>query len=508
MRKIMRRICSPAVCLLLAVMIFATAVPMEASAKVGYTYNYDFWGDTQYSPDSYEVSTVVNAASLGLELNLMNPEGLCVLGDMIYVCDTGNNRILELKRISTEKIELVRVIESFTAPADYEKPLTFLKPSDISVTSDGYMYIADQNNYRVLKLDMDLNYVMEFLKPTDPTFNQEMEFAPKKIAIDTAGRLYCTAVSVNQGLMKYEPDGEFTGFFGATPVTYNLWDFIWKRWLSTQAQRDQMADFVPTEYSNIYMDYEGFIYATIIGAEDEEVLDGQLDVVRRLNLLGNDILIRNGEFDIIGDLYYGETEGYIGSSKFTDVTALENDVYVALDRNRGRLFAYDEQGRLMFAFGGGGTVEGCFRYASAIDHVGHDLLVLDSSASSLTVFTPTEFGALVYRAIEEFQNGLYTESGNTWREVMELNGNYDLAYIGIGRALFQEKKYKEAMEYFKLKYDEENYSRAFKQYRKEWVEDNIGLVIAAAFLVLCLPLIIGRIKAIKYEIDRAEIFIK
>lgn len=508
MRKIMKRICSPAVCLLLAVMIFATAVPMKASAKVGYTYNYDFWGDTQYSPDAYEVSTVVNAASLGLEKNLISPEGLCVLGDMIYICDTGNNRILELKRVSTEKVELVRIIESFTAPADYEKPLTFAKPTDISVPGDGYMYIADQDNFRVLKLDMDLNFVLEFLKPSDATFNQEMQFAPKKVAIDTAGRLYCTAASVNQGIMKYEPDGSFTGFFGATPVTYNFWDFIWKRWLSTKAQREQMADFVPTEYSNIYMDYEGFIYATVIGSDDAEVLDGKIAVLRRLNLLGNDILIRNGEFDILGDLYYGDTEGYEGSSKFSDVTALENDVYVALDRNRGRLFAYDEQGRMMFAFGGGGTVDGCFRYATAIDHMGHDLMVLDSSTCSLTVFIPTEFGSLVYRAIEEFQNGKYTESGNTWREVMELNGNYDLAYIGIGRALFQEGKYKEAMEYFKLKYDEENYSRAFKQYRKEWVEDNIGLIIAAAFIVVCLPLIIGRIKAIKYEIDKAEIFIK
>lgn len=508
MRKNIKRFYSPAVCLLLAVMMIVTAVPTDASAKVGYTYNYDFWGDTQYSPDAYEIATVVNAASLGLEKNLMAPEGLCVFGDMIYICDTGNNRILELKRISKEKVELVRVIEEFKAPAGYEKPLTFAKPSDISVTDDGYMYIADQNNFRIVKLDMDLNLVLEFLKPTDATFRQDLDFAPKKLGVDSAGRVYCTAMSVNQGLLKYEADGTFSRFFGATPVTYNFWDFIWKRWLSTKAQREQMVDFVPTEYSNVYMDYEGFMYVCTMTPEAADILDGVTDVVRRLNLLGNDILVRNGEFDIIGDLYYGETQGYVGSSRFIDITAMENDVYVALDRNRGRLFAYDDQGRMLFAFGGGGSIDGCFRYASAIDHIGHDMLVLDSSDCSLTVFTPTEFGGLVYQAIEEFQSGQYTESGNTWRKVMELNGNYDLAYVGIGRALLQEKQYKEAMEYFELKYDEENYSRAFKQYRKEWVEDNIALVIAAVFLVLCVPLIVGRIKAIKREIDKAEIFIK
>ena len=64
------------------------------------------------------------------------------------------------------------------------------------------------------------------------------------------------------------------------------------------------------------------------------------------------------------------------------------------------------------------------------------------------------------------------------------------------------------MEYFELKYDEDNYSRAFKQYRKEWVEDNIVVILIGLFVVLCVPLIIGKIRAIKWEIDSAEIFKK
>ena len=31
---------------------------------------------------------------------------------------------------------------------------------------------------------------------------------------------------------------------------------------------------------------------------------------------------------------------------------------------------------------------------------------------------------------------------------MKRNGNYDLAYIGIGRALLQQKQFKEACDYF------------------------------------------------------------
>jgi hypothetical protein len=69
-----------------------------------------------------------------------------------------------------------------------------------------------------------------------------------------------------------------------------------------------------------------------------------------------------------------------------------------------------------------------------------------------------------------------------------------------------EGEYKEAMEYFELKWDDDNYSRAFKQYRKIWVEENIFWIVVALFLVMCVPLGVGRIRRIKWEIDTADIF--
>ena len=160
----------------------------------------------------------------------------------------------------------------------------------------------------------------------------------------------------------------------------------------------------------------------------------------------------------------------------------------------------------MFVFGGNGNMDGYFRQPAAIDHMGHDLLVLDSVDCSITLFSTTEFGGLVYDAIEQFQDGKYYESGETWKQVMAQNGNYDLAYIGIGRSLLRQEKYHEAMDYFELKWDYKNYSKAFKQYRKEWVEEHIVLIVLALFLVLCLPLMVGKVKKIKHEIDTADIF--
>lgn len=497
MKKTLKRMAA----LALSVMTLAGS-NLVVHADTGYTYGYDWWGDVQYSPDAYKTVAVYTAVELGLDTKLNAPQGLFVTGNSIYLCDTGNNRILELERRDKDTISLVRVIDHITGEVENRE---FAAPTDIAVSEEGFLYIADRDNNRILKLDHDGNFMMEFTKPVDATFDQSLSFLPSKIAIDTAGRVYCVATNANKGLIKYENDGTFSGFIGATPVTYDWTDYIWKK-LATQEQRAQMESFVPTEYDNVYMDYEGFIYACTTNVSEEDLDSGAADPIRRLNMMGNDILVRNGDWYIIGDLYWGSGGGYEGPSLITDVTAMENDVFFGLDKTRGRLFAYDDQGRMLYCFGGNGNMDGYFKQPSALDHMGHDLLVLDSLDNSLTLFTPTEYGSSIYNAIEQFQNGDYEESGESWQAVMDMNGNYDLAYIGIGRSLLRQERYHEAMDYFRLKLDDDNYSKAFKQYRKEWVEDHIVLIFAGVFLVLCVPLAIGKLKEIKREIDHADIF--
>ena len=499
MRKIIKRV---GILLTSAVMLMGSSMAVCATGESSYTYNYDFWGDVQDSPDAYQVTGVYTSTELGLETRLSSPSGMYVNGNLLYICDTGNNRIIEIERTGKEQFEVRRIIDSFKGDVEVT---TFSGPTDIAISEDGEIFIADKGNGRILKLDKDLNYIMQFDKPVDNTLDPTVSFSPNKIVIDTAGRVYCIATGINQGLIKYENDGTFSGFVGATKVTFDFADYIWKR-LATEEQRAQMISFVPTEYDNIYMDHEGFIYACTSNATEADLDSGAADAIRKLNLMGNDILVRNGNWFVLGDIYWGEGGGYVGPSKFTDVTVFPNDIYVILDRNRGRIFSYDDQGRMLYAFGGNGNMDGYFRQPVAIEHMDHDLLVLDSQDCSITLFTPTEFGSLVYQAIEQFDAGAYTESGETWQKVMDINGNYDLAYIGIGRSLLRQERYHEAMEYFELKYDYENYSKAYKQYRKEWVEEHIVIIFIVAFGVLIVPLAVGRIKQIRHEIDTADIF--
>ena len=108
--------------------------------------------------------------------------------------------------------------------------------------------------------------------------------------------------------------------------------------------------------------------------------------------------------------------------------------------------------------------------------------------------------------IREKMKAAGISSRSAYIRAMALNGNYDLAYIGLGRALLRQKRYKEAMEYFEVKYDDENYSKAFKQYRKEWVEDHIVWIIVGILVLFLVPMGIGKIRALKHEIDTDEFF--
>ena len=159
---------------------------------------------------------------------------------------------------------------------------------------------------------------------------------------------------------------------------------------------------------------------------------------------------------------------------------------------------------MLWAFGTRGNIGGAFTSAVSVEHMGYDLFVLDQLENSVTVFTPTEYGTMIYDAIETYLDGQYDRSADLWRDVMKLNANYPLAFRGIGRALLRQEKFSEAMSYFKKAHDPENYGRAFKLYRKDWVEKNAGWLVLILAAALVVPLAIGRVKRMKWEVIEHE----
>ncbi len=468
--------------------------------STSYTYGYDYWGDVQESPDAYRVVKVLNSANLGLDVRMTAPQGLFIRNDDLYVVDTSNNRIIQID-IKDAKYEVKRIIDH----VEGGEPEKFNSPYDVFVDAEDNIYVTDFYNHRIVMMDKDLNWMKEFTKPTDATFDQSLDFLPKKLVVDVAGRVYALVTNCNKGIVKYEADCSFAGFIGATPVSVSTAEYIWKRYFQTQAQREASAAFVPTEYENIYIDGDGFIYATTTNFSEYDLKWDNAKPIRRLNGLGGDILVKNDHYPPIGDLWWLEGEStYYGPTKMTDVTVFDNEIYVVLDRVRGRMFGYDNQGIMLWAFGTRGNIEGAFTSPIAIEHSGFDLYVLDQLENSITVFTPTEYGTIIYDAIEKYQSGEYNESAEIWQDVLKFNANYPLAFRGVGRTLLRQNKYEEAMEYFKMAHDRDNYGRAFKLYRKEWIEKNILWVFLGLAVVLIVPLVLGRIKRMKWEVIMHE----
>jgi len=476
--------------------LFAITLVMCLSAvsvfadPTNYTYNYDFWFEQVSSPDAYRVSNYILGTSLGVG-HFRGPRGLFIRENRIYICDSGNDRILKIE-VDANGNHAVKANVSSVVINGVVSP--FKNPNDIFENRDGNLYIADTDNHRVLILDNNWRYISSIEKPDDESLGEFTDFIPDKLVVDFANRVFIQARNINKGLMEFDSRWEFSGYMGANKVVVNPVDYIWKL-LSTQAQKARMDLFIPTEYSNVAMDRDGFVYVTNS--------NGQTKPVRRLNAMGQDILIRNGYEDPVGDLAEGNAAGIRGRSRFIDVAAFDNDSYACLDMARGRIFMYDFQGNLLYAFGGVGNREGSFLKVSALDKMGYSLYVLDADAATLTRFDLTDYGKLINDALDEYKAGRYETSAVLWEKVLKMNGNYDLAYIGIGRAALRQKEFQKAMKYYKLKHYREGYGKAFQLYRKQWMEENLWWILLIIGLAIVLPFAVRiTIKTIK-EIKEA-----
>jgi tetratricopeptide (TPR) repeat protein len=492
--RLFKRFTSVMALLLVASLLVGSADAYANSSDGNhYTYTYDCWGIDRESPDAYSVTRTITGSDYECG-NFKEPQGIYVVGTETYVVDTGNNRLVHFT-YQNDSFKLVEVIDSYTDANG--KKVSLNGPQDCYVTEAGEIYVADTGNEKIVHMDKNKKEVKVIGRPDDDTYT-EQSFLPQKLVVDSSNRIFAQVQNINKGFMEFDAQGGFTGYVGASEVTYDFFTYLWKM-VATKEQREKMELFVPTEYSNLCLDSEGFIYATI------STFDGAVESaepIRKLNAKGTDILVRNGYEDPYGDYRYTDSGEMSGSSKFNDICCLDNDVYYALDTNKGRIFAYDFQGNMLYAFGGHGYKAGYFINPSAIEDLGDSLLVVDQNLGTITQFTLTDYGKLINEGLAEYKIGEYEKSADIWQQVLKLNGNYDQAYIGIGRALLRQKKYKEAMSYFKLKLDATNYSKAYKLYRKEWFEDNISVILIILVIIVLLAFGVSFVKKARREVEK------
>ena len=178
---------------------------------------------------------------------------------------------------------------------------------------------------------------------------------------------------------------------------------------------------------------------------------------------------------------------------FTDICVDEKGIVTVAERLNGKIYQYDQDGRMLVAFGGLGEKKGTFTRVSALDVDSRgNILILDRINCNIQVFEPTEFIQLVHQATSAYNDGDYAGSYELWRQVLAIDENYDLAHVGIARAYYKQEQYKLSMEESKLVGDRDTYTMAFDEYKYVVLRENFLLIIliAAAIIAAVITLVL------------------
>jgi tetratricopeptide (TPR) repeat protein len=317
------------------------------------------------------------------------------------------------------------------------------------------------------------------------------EFKPSKLVVDSANRIYVVVQSSYEGIIELNADGTFSRYFGVNVPKVNLIDYFWKS-ISTDQQKEQMKKTFAPAFNNVAIDADGFVYAVTYD-------NASIFMAFRFNSAGINVMREEGTTFVEGDIYNWNDV----MSQFVDIAVTDYGTYAVLDKAKGKIFIYDYDGQLLNAFGSIGKTMGSYQNPSGITWLGNKLIVTDSALKCAYILEPTEFGKSALLASEKYFNGKWDEALTLNEEILKLNSNYEVAYVGIGKNYLMKDDYEKAMYYFKLGNNREFYSKAFNGYRGEVLKENFGIV-AVIFVIFIVMIVVSEVRYHKKEGGRSE----
>ncbi len=461
------------VLLLTVLCLFCSTVSAAVAQNAYNTYTYDSYNTAVYTASAYEVDRVVKGRNLGIE-GFNSPNDVYAFENRLYLLDSGNSRIVVLSSAGT----LERIIK----PVDNSgEPIEFIEAYGIFVCSDGRILICDKKAACVYAFDANGKQIFTLETPQSNLIPDGFRFEPVKAIEDSGGVIYVLSAGSYGGALQFEKDQSFLGFYGSEKVAVTskvLLNYFWKK-LLTDEQAEGLERTLPVEFISFDIDGNDFIYTIRRG---NDVSSGQ---VRKLNARGDSIL---------PDRVYGDLNT---ESMLSDITVDENGFFTIIDNLSGKLFQYDADGRLLYAFGGLGNLDGCFTNAVAVESIGDNLYVLDADRNSLTVFRPTDFALDIRKALLCYQKGAYLDAEQPWRNVLKADFKYEYAGIGLGKVLEKKGDYKGAMEYYRLGVRRDLYSDAFSELRSAWIRQWLPVLMSVFVIVLVASLVLSKKKSKK-----------
>lgn len=465
----MRKFNRFAVLVLVLLITAAILGPITAYAETPYvTYTVNGYGQIRQTQTAYLAYATIT--KFGEDVTLKSPSDICIASDgHMYIADAGNARIV----VGTLDGELIKTVGEGT----------LVNPQGVFVTDNGNIYVADRDAKKVFVFNSVGRLIEEYGRPTSPLYGDTIDFLPIKIVVNDAGIMFIVCESNTNGIVEISPTegGTFLGYFGTNFASTDIMTIIYRAIL-TDAQRARMVSNIPATPTNLAIDEKGLIFTVTRGNENQ--------TLKRLNIAGTN-MIRNA------DNTYADTPVAV-------VAGNHDNVYVA--DQQGYIFEYNNEGELLFTFGGpsdGSQRVGLSTMVRGITIDKSDrIYVLDSDAAQVQIYEPTEFTDLLHNALYLYSKGRYTEAKEPLSQVLRMNSMFDYANKAMGRSYFQEENYKQALRYARLAKDYDGYSDAYWELRNVWLKNNIMTAI-----ILCVLLFVAY-KVVKKLDDRAHILNK
>ena len=453
---------------LITVLAFALMLPTSASADTPYvTYTIDGYGWIRQTQTAYLAHSTIT--KFGEEV-LASPSDIVITEDgLIYVADSGNARIV----VGNLEGDLIDIIGEGT----------LVNPRGVFVTDNKHVYVADRDAGMVFEFDENGTVVNQYGKPTSPLYGEEVSYLPIEVVVNDAGIMFIVCESNTNGIVEISPTdgGTFLGYFGTNYASTSITTIIYRAIL-TDAQRAKMVANIPSTPTNLAIDGKGLIYTVTRGNGN--------DTLKRLNIAGTNMI------DNSDDTYAATPTAVVAGN--------HDNVYVA--DQQGYIFEYNNEGELLFVFGGpddGTQRVGLSTMVSgiAIDRTDR-IYVLDSDKARIQVYQPTEFTNLLHEALYLYSKGRYTESKEPLSEILKMNSMFDYANKAMGRAYFQEENYEMALHYARLAKDYEGYSDSYWEIRNVWLKHNVMTVIFLLVLLWVALKVIGILDKKKHFLDK------
>lgn len=467
-RKKIAAVCAAVIVALLAAMPIGAA-RVQASESSSYTYTQSVNKEWIRTQDAYMPGKI-----LLNDGTLHTPEDMFIYENKIYIADTGVTAEADAEsKDEKQAAEGGRIVvyDMDTGAVTSFGEEFLQRPMGIFVNEEA-VFIADRGAEKVYKVSHQGQILMELGRPDSYLFSDQSQYLPTGVAVSSQGVIFVVGEGAFEGLMQFDKNGIFQGYFAANATKMTFSDRL-RELVFNEAQMEQLLNRIPNPIYNIDISERDLVYSiTQLEASTLWTVASQTEnAVKYHNMAGMDILSK--------DLISGE-------HNFTDIAAYKDGLSLAVT-STGIIYEYDETGNVIFSFGGLATTERSGHFVNAvaidIDDKGN-LYVLDKEGGYFQMFFPTDFANATHQALYNLSQGSYSESERTWLELLRLNGMSYIAHQGYAKVLYQQTRFEEAAEEFRIIKDQASYSECMWEIRNEWFQKNLPYLLVIFILLL------------------------